>query len=399
MPDNYIDWREKQNIEPIELVNKRKYYLDIMNIEHSFTGRADMWGILNAFVLESAQLLINAIMLFEKGFSDCAYYSLREAIEISTTIIYLSDIPDNFREQRLSDWKQTRDFPMRSRMLKQLSKNGCLFIDMKEKMSDLFQDIDQINKELNKYVHKQGLEHLYIARNHPININKKTDLFIDEFKYYLKKCIGIVAVMRLALDPFPILLMDKEILYRCFDSMTDPYSQEFVDEYIGQNTIDAYKTTEIYKETYDSFIGVEQKTEAVFNVVKHQYIDSRKMDEILQQLSLMSKDDIISVLMVYACDKVIKTYCMDGLLMYFTEKNTNRKAMSWSGLDFRNFAEAEIKINQPYDESYISVFLFDNERYYVEHNEQLDSEDIANIVGLVTGALFNINESCTEESH
>lgn len=87
------------------------------------------------------------------------------------------------------------------------------------------------------------------------------------------------------------------------------------------------------------------------------------MDEILQQLSLMPKNDIISVLMVCACDKVVKTYCQGGLLMYFTEKNTNRKAKSWSGLDFRNFAEAESQINQPYDEAYISVFLFDSETY------------------------------------
>jgi len=251
---------------------------------------------------------------------------------------------------------------------------------------------------LNKYVHKQGMKHFYISRNHPLNANMPQDSFIESFEYYLKRSISVVAVMRLAIDPFPILLMDEEILYRCFDSMTDSYSEEFVDEYIGQNIVAAYKTTEIYHATYDSFIGEKRKTEAVFNVVKHQYIDSQKMDELLQQLSLMTKDDFISVLMVRACDKVVKTYCQGGLLMYFTEKNTNRKKTSWSGLDFKNFAEAESKINQPYDEAYISIFLFDTETYYVEHNEQLDNEDIANIFGFVTGALFKFNELNIVES-
>ena len=43
--------------------------------------------------------------------------------------------------------------------------------------------------------------------------------------------------MRLAIDAFPVLLMDKNILYRCFDSLTEPYSEEFVNEYIGEKYI------------------------------------------------------------------------------------------------------------------------------------------------------------------
>ena len=63
--------------------------------------------------------------------------------------------------------------------------------------------------------------------------------------------MGIVAIMRLAIDPFPILLMDEEILYRCFDSITDPYSEKFVDTYIGETIVDEYKKTRFYYETKD----------------------------------------------------------------------------------------------------------------------------------------------------
>jgi hypothetical protein len=101
----------------------------------------------------------------------------------------------------------------------------------------------------------------------------------------------------------------------------------------------------------------------------------------------MTKDDIICVLIVYACDKVVKTYCHGGWLMYFTEKYSNRIAMSWSGFDFKKFAEAENKINQHYDEVFISVFQFDSEPYYVEHNELLTAEDIKSIIEVVSGMI------------
>ena len=61
--------------------------------------------------------------------------------------------------------------------------------------------------------------------------------------------------------------------------------------------------------------------------------------------------------------------------------------MSWSSLDFKNFSEAENLANQPYDEAYISVFYFDDEPYYVEHNELLTEDEINQMVEIVTDAL------------
>ncbi|MDP3058381.1 MAG: teicoplanin resistance protein VanZ [bacterium] len=392
MSDPYIERRKRENIHPLTLPSRDKFYHDLTNIEHSWSGRMDIGNIVNTFIIEAEQQLINAIELFEQGYFDCAYYSLRSAVDLSTTMVYLADMPDEEKEILLNAWKETKDFPMQGQMIKQLSAKGNVFTDMKNKMPDFFAKAKKLSADLNKYVHKQGLRHFYVSRNHPLNFQKPQDTFIKNFEYYLKQCTSVVAVMRLAIDPFPILLMDEEILYRCFDSMTEPYSSDFVDEYIGQSVIDAYKTTDIYQGTYKSFICEEKKNEAVFNIVKHQYIDSRKMDEILAQLHLMSKDDIICTLMVYACYKVVKTYSSGGLLMYFTDKNTNRKAHSWSSLDFKNLADAAERINQPYDEAFISAFLFDEEYYYAEHNDKFDDDDLASIVGTVEGVLFKMKE-------
>ena len=51
--------------------------------------------------------LVNAIELFEMGYFDCAYYSLRSAVEVSTTMVYLSDLPEAEREKQLEAWKAT----------------------------------------------------------------------------------------------------------------------------------------------------------------------------------------------------------------------------------------------------------------------------------------------------
>ena len=77
MSDSFIEWRKKENICPVVLDGKERYYFDLMNIEHSWTGRIDIGNIGNTFIMEAEQQIINAIELFEHGYFDCAYYSLR----------------------------------------------------------------------------------------------------------------------------------------------------------------------------------------------------------------------------------------------------------------------------------------------------------------------------------
>ena len=315
MSDQYIDYRKAKNIRPIPLPDKERYYWDLQNIENSWTGRIDA-NLCNTFVMEAEQQLVNAIELFEMGYFDCAYYSLRSAVEVSTTMVYLSDLPEAEREKQLEAWKATLDFPMETQMIRQLAKSGAVFADMLTKMADFFSDAKKLNAELNKFVHKQGLQHFYMARNHPINQNKSQTTFIKTFEDYLTRCLGVVAVMRLAIDPFPILLMDEEILLRCFDSMTEPYSEDFVEKYIGQSTLNDYKKTDLFLGTYDSFIKDEKKNESVFNVMKYQYIDTTRFDVIFSQLHLLSIYDIVAVLMTFACNKIVKVYALNGVLIF-----------------------------------------------------------------------------------
>ena len=96
-------------------------------------------------------------------------------------------------------------------MIKKLAKHGDIFSDMYKNMPTFFKKAKDVSQNINKYVHKQGLSNLYISRNHPINQDKSKIKFVNEFNQYLHDVIGIVAIMRLAIDPFPILLMEKHI--------------------------------------------------------------------------------------------------------------------------------------------------------------------------------------------
>ena len=386
MPDSFSEWRKHQNVQSISIPNKEQYYFDLLNIEHSWSGRIDN-NICNTFIMEAEQQLVNAIELFEEGYFDCAYYSLRSAVDISTTMVFLLDMPDTEKNDYFGAWKETKDFPVQGQMIKQLSKSGYVFTEMREKMPEFFSDAKSLSAELNKYVHKQGLQFFYISRNHPLNLDENQDAFVKTFEQYLVRCIGVVAVMRLVVDPFPVLLMDEEMLYRCFDSMTDPYSEEFVEKYMGVSTVECYKQTSMYKTTYDSFVGNEKKNKAVFNVMKHQYIDTRKLDEIFSQFHLLSREDVVCVLLAASNEKVVKLYCYCGLLMYFTDRNTNRKKLSWSGQDFLDFSKSDHPINQVYDEAFISVFYFEETPYFIEHNELLTSDEVDQMIEYVKGNL------------
>ena len=383
----YSNWRKNKNIKRYEIPNVERYFEDLMNIEHSFSGRMDV-PLANTFIMEAVQLVVNSISLFELGYFDNAYYSLREAIEISTTIVYLSDMPDEERRKKMEDWKKIKDFPMQGQMLNQLYQHGIVISDMKEKMKSFFDEIKNVSKKINKCVHKQGLRFFYVSRNHPFNVKKDDNAFIEEYVCFLEKTIGIVAVMRLAIDPYPVLLMDEEVLLRCFDSMTEAYEIEFVKKYITNETLEDYKKTEMYVNHYNRHIIGEKKNYAIFDIMKHQIIDTTKRKEILSQIHLLDNVDKIATYIALSCKKVVKVYTYGGSKMYFTDRKTNRKALSWDGMEFKQFEESSEKFNQNYDEVFISVFTYDigdnkQESFFVEHNEPLNDDDIKHISELI----------------
>lgn len=115
---------------------------------------------------------------------------------------------------------------------------------------------------------------------------------------------------------------------------------------------------------------------SVVYLVKDQYINRKKIDEILRQKHLLSETDIIAVLLAKFSDKISKIYCNGGLFWYHTDVHTKRKKHDLNGKDF---TPEKFKINQynvPYDEVFLSYIKVNGEDYYIEHNLEFSKEEI-----------------------
>lgn len=305
-------------IKPLELPNVEKFVSDINNISFATTGFVHAWES-NLFFDEACQLIINAIKLFQLGYFDCAFYSLRQSIETSIGIIYLTANPN-----KEDEWKTLLSGFESGKMTDWLKNNEPTFMDIREKMHGFFDNVWNVQKRMNKYIHKQGYASFYQVTRNPFLVQQKgtsESQIIMDFEYYLKLCIGAVAIYRLAIDALPVVLMDGDIRLRTRDFITEPYSQEFVDTYIGSENIEAFKTTEIYKDFYESLHRNEKQNEAVYDLIHFQYYNREKMDDYVTQLHLCSFTDRIAMCL-YTISVKISHVFVDGIHWYHCKPPT-----------------------------------------------------------------------------
>lgn len=384
MTQGYEQILEKQNIVPIKLTSKDSYYLDILtNLQFNYTSRIDAL-FSNEFIKEAIQLIINSIVLFEKGYFDCAFYSLRQSLEISTVLAFFVDDDEPNRKKNLKRWKNEEWFPLHSQMIKELKARDNAFSDITNQMPEFFHKIDLIKKKANKYVHKQGFGKFHVSRNNVLFAGKfKQENLISDFEEALNTSIAATAIFRLVIDPMPILLMDEDIYNRMDDILTDQYTEEFVLKYIGQQNIDGFKKTHIYTDAYNEIIKWEKMNPSIVDVVKNSYIDRFKFDEISTQFHLLTKNDIICVFLTNASDKISTISCTGGFSHYFTNVKTIRTKLSWGNTELKEFDNANIPpFNKKYDEAFLSMILIAEEKYYIEHNEEFTVDEQTGLLGL-----------------
>lgn len=378
--DFLIEKRSQKFLKPFPIPNREKYYFDLDNIERSWIYPFD--GYCNLFISEAEQLLFNAMILYELGYFDCAYYSLRSAVEISTTIVFLSDLPQEERKKNIIDWSFAQKFPIHSKMVKEISKKGTNYVDMLKRMPGFFENSRALLSKLNKFVHKQGLWNFYVFADH-LTIKDHTTYHFKIFRYFLERCIGVVAVMRLAIDPFPLLLMDDDILYRFPYSAANPYNEDFANFYIGSEIIKQYKQTNMYREYYNRIICNEKLCKEAFAVANGKYIDSQNIDKIINQSHLLHEADVISVLLVGSSKKVVKVYHENPLIKYSTNRCSNRLSFAIPKESLAECLKSQSYLNFKCENVYISVLGFNSAIYFIEHNELLTEREYTSIVDYV----------------
>ena len=90
---------DQWNVKPLSLLKANEYLEDLYDISSSYSG---LFAEVNPFffINEACQLLANSVKLFELGYFDCAFYSVRQAIELSLSGLYLFSNPE-----KIKGWK------------------------------------------------------------------------------------------------------------------------------------------------------------------------------------------------------------------------------------------------------------------------------------------------------
>ena len=309
---------EQWNIKPLSLPKASEYLEDLSDLRFADSG---ILTEVNPFffINEACQLLANSVKLFELGYFDCAFYSVRQAIELSLSGLYLFSNPD-----KIKGWKNLeKGFELRT-IVPELKLGKEEFAEIKELFSDFFERVEKEKKLMNKYVHKQGYRSLYFHYN-SFNAHGKPEritALTKDYEAILQDTITAVALYRLVIDPYPILMLDEDIVSRMPDLMADSFSRSFVEKYISEEFVDRYKESKLYKEFYDYFISLPVQNEEVYALIHWQLFERKGYDRIKEQHELLSLQDLEAVDLFMSSEK-IGTIILDSCIDYHCETKLN----------------------------------------------------------------------------
>lgn len=367
--NGFPSWRNCL-VKPRQIKEAEQYLFAINQIQTAKTGFVNVMES-NLFFDEACQCLVNAIDLFQYGYFDAAFYMLRLSIETSIGTLYLVSNKD-----KMEKWKNLEKGFEQGKMAQWLSNNEEALIEMKKCMSDFFIRIQEDQTIMNKYVHKQGFQSFYT-----IHRNKKDEEFWmtntqSEFERILCDSIGAVAVYRLALDAFPVALADEDLALRSPDLITEGLSIDFLEKYIGKDSIEGYKQTQIYKDTVDWLKSLPKQSEAVFYLIHYQIVNRNFYDDYIKQWNLLGFDDRLALQLFFICKKVCRIY-VNGFIEYSSETNSLNSEIVLGDSYFKDiFSNSPSENNLKYKKSYLSRIKIGNDYIYLEHNEELTSDEI-----------------------
>lgn len=366
----------KKNI----LKDKKIFLRATSDIEGSFTGRIDVMG-LHIFFLESSKLIRNAIKLYEEGTFDAAFYSIRSALELARIVTYFSNENEPQNSEIYRSWKKGGEFPFDATIRKDLEASGSVYAEIREALRDFFDAQKNLLLFVQKYIHKQGYKTFYERGfTNPERERNRQKIIADDFYQFLKETLAQIAFLRLCIDPFPILLRDSRAMYKVhFQTMTSPFSDDFVAKIIGEDNVERFCTTEYYVSHLTHFENNEQLSEEAYTLINNQYYNRKDWPIIQRQMHLLSKNDSIAVKIFNLSIKFANIYMFGGLLWYFSDVNSIRDITSFSSDTLLQAKNSETKINFKYDDAYLSCFIFNDDNLWIEHNEPLNSLDISKI--------------------
>jgi len=369
-----LDDISMNKLHKFNLPDADEYIYAINNIQMATTGFINAMES-NKFFAEACQMIINAIRLYQDGYFDCAFYSLRQSIELSIGTIFLNANPDKYR-----NWNKLEKGFESGNMARYLADNEPTFKEVREKLCDYFDNLHELKKQIDKYVHKQGYKSFHISFQRVCGdlLIQKEKALLKLFEKSLRACIGAVAIYRLIIDPMPLVLSDENLMMRSGDFITEPYSIKFITEYIGEDIVEKLKTTQTYSDIESWLLANEKQNPTTFTLIHYQGFNRADFLELSSQLHLCSFYDRIAV-GLFMCSTKISQVFLDGIFWYWSEVKSNRIGGPVMGASyyedlFKNFSG---DCNLQYDNVFISRFTLLDKNHYVEHNEDLSAEEIS----------------------
>lgn len=322
------------------------------------------------FINEACQMLANSIFLFQQGYFDCAFFSVRQSIETTISGLFLFSHPE-----KLKQWNSLKPGFHLNKMLKSLKKCMSSFSEIWELYEDFFKDLKQKKRKINKYVHKQGIISFY---NACIDNKKQNQHIKKDYKEVLEATITAISIYRLAINPFPLLLLDEDIVSRLQYDIGYSYNSSFINKYIPKKYIDRYKQTSMYKSYYADFMQKPVLNIAAQNLAREHLFDRKDYGQIMSHKNDLSFFDISAVEFFMISEKIDHIqidllqdyYCCPCITNY-----NNIYDKSFYDKIFNNSVDWNIS----YKGYYISRCLFTDEYVILFHSEPLNDNEIRKI--------------------
>lgn len=324
----------------------------------------------NGFMTESVELIKHAFFLYEDGYFDCAFYSLRQSVEIMNSMLLLSD-----DENRLKEWKAKAWFPMDNKVKSLLEKNNAAYSEIREKIPEFFMRYDELLKKANKYIHKQGFDsfYAYYGRANTKAQEKRTALFVE----LMKHAIGMILIMDIALDPLSLALSDPEVdSHIPFDAMTEPIPVHMLEEFLSPDLLNRIKETDHYQKVKHYFLEKEELSEATYGVVRCQYFDTSSLADIEKQENLLSVYERLILHILQAGIPATHFYMDYSTLGYATSIIPTKQISHYSSHQFDQFIGAEDMFNILWNEMYISVVKYLDTHMVIQLNRELSNTEL-----------------------
>jgi hypothetical protein len=343
VPKFLIDYLKSQN-KKLVTIPKRDEILLFLNSFLPFTGQFDNL-FCNWFLQESSQLIINSIFLYEDGFFDCAFYSLRQANEVIDSMLYHSVT----EKKILKQWSMKGYFPFDSTIKKNLENLSVEFREIKELIPEFFSEHSRLNRNVNKIIHKQGFDTFYIYRNGFEEKNQQyliseTELFFQ----FLIHTIGFVSVLFIILEPISLAFADSNVDSKIpLNLLTDPIDLNFFDEFLGNyKIIDKIMGSRYYLSFIESFADNEPMLPSVYSVIREECWDLDALEEIEKQKHLLNTYQQFMHDILKNGISISRFLYHGGVTWYFTSIKSNFDRRSYGGPEFQQYLRSEKKFNQ-----------------------------------------------------